>query len=90
VYYNLSLTTITMTSLTARILYDTTINKIGLSFLVIDLNLYSLSLSHFEYVMPIGTNTPQDISIANHANHDASFMVGLKITLGTMPSGYAP
>ena len=55
-----------------------------------DSSLYSATLSFFNYVMPVGTTTPQDFVVTNLDQHDAAFLVGIKLTQGPYPSGFAP
>jgi len=40
--------------------------------------------------MPIGTTTPQEFIVTNLDQHDAAFLVGIKLTQGPYPLGFAP
>jgi len=55
-----------------------------------DSTLYSVSLSYFNYAMPGGASGTQQFVVTNNEKHSASFLVGLTLTQGQYPSGFAP
>lgn len=49
-----------------------------------------MSFSEFEYEMPGGVTGEQSFVVVGNENHDCSFLVGIRIDLGPLPSGFAP
>ena len=79
-----------LTAFNAQITFDNTLKSVSFCFLAMDTTLYFVSLSFFDYVMSPGTSGPQQFIVTNNEQHAASFLVGLKLTQGPYPSGFAP